>query len=100
MASNLRVCWCVCISLLLPAALPAGPAVAVTPREDVAWLEKLPDASLKAIYLHCARVSSQRLLSWDEALHCSVAADTLKRRSFGGDFDALLAWWRQHRDRP
>ncbi|WP_280154835.1 hypothetical protein [Piscinibacter sp. XHJ-5] len=48
--------------------------------------------------LRCARDSSQRLLLHDEAFQCSIAADVLKARSFGGDFEAMLAWWRRHRD--
>ncbi|TFZ05437.1 hypothetical protein EZ313_01835 [Ramlibacter henchirensis] len=61
-------------------------------------LENLPEATLKTLYLRCARESNRRLLSFDEAFHCSTAADILMRRSFGGDFDAMLAWWRRNRD--
>jgi hypothetical protein len=84
--------------MLLTAAVPPIPVFAATPLEEVALLEKLEAPTLKRIYLRCARESSQRLLSLDEMHQCSVAADILMRRSFAGDFNALLAWWRQHRD--
>jgi hypothetical protein len=64
----------------------------------MARFERVPEAGLKALYLHCARESSQRLLGFDEAVHCSIAGEVLKANSFGGDFNALLAWWRLHRD--
>ena len=99
MAPNLPACSCVALGLLFPAAAPAQTAAVAPPQShEVAYLEKLPDTTLKTMYLSCARVSSQRLLSLDEAIRCSTAADVLKRRSFGGDFDAMLAWWRRHRD--
>jgi len=53
---------------------------------------------LKALYLRCVRESNRRLLGFDEATLCSIVGDALKARSFGGDFNALLAWWRLHRD--
>jgi len=30
-------------------------------------------------------------------LRSSATAELLKERSFGGDFDAMLAWWRSQR---
>ena len=32
----------------------------------------------------------------DSAIACASLSDALKLRKFGGDFNALLAWWRQH----
>ena len=100
MASNLCMCCCISLSALLSLALPALPAAAGPSRQTTVHLEKIPDTTLKAIYLSCTRVSSQRLLSQDEAFYCSSTADILMRRSFGGDFNALVAWWRQHRQEP
>lgn len=68
-------------------------------RERVqAHFELVAETDLKALYLHCDRVSRRRLLALNEAAHCVIAAEVLKARSFAGDFDALLAWWRLHRD--
>jgi len=58
-------------------------------------LEQLSDAQLKQLFLRCDRDASQRLLGLDEAIPCGMALDSLLRRGFGGDFDALLAWWRE-----
>jgi len=66
----------------------------------LAHFELVGEVNLKVVYLRCARESSQRLLGFDEAARCSVAGEFLRVRSFGGDFNALLAWWRQHRDDP
>ena len=79
-------------------AQPLG-SPAVFDREHLAArFEALPESDLKVLYLSCSRESSQRLLDPGEAAFCSTAGEALKRRSFGGDFDALLAWWRAQRD--
>jgi hypothetical protein len=68
-------------------ALPFA-AVAQTPIAD------LPVERLKAAYLACDHVSSQRPLMQDEAQLCVEIADALKMRHFDGDFNRLIAWWR------
>ena len=42
-----------------------------------------------------AMLKDAPLLLLDEAIPCGMALDSLLRRGFGGDFDALLAWWRE-----
>jgi hypothetical protein len=73
-------------SLLL--ALVAGASLAA-PTDTASTIE-----ALKATYLDCDRVSSQRRLDMTEAVACSTASEQLLREGFGGDFDRLLAWWR------
>jgi hypothetical protein len=60
--------------------------------------EQTSEEDLKSVYLRCDRDSRQQLMGFDEALRCVVAGDVLRARSFGGDFNALMAWWRLHRD--
>lgn len=60
----------------------------------VGALRELPDRDLKAHYLRCARASTQRSLGSDEIALCSLGYEILLKRIFGGDFFALLAWWR------
>jgi len=82
----------------------AGPSSAQTP--DVGahhehltrQLEVMPDSSLKTIYLGCSREAFQRSLGSGEIASCSIVYETLLRRSFGGDFMALLSWSRAQRD--
>jgi hypothetical protein len=88
-------------ALLWAAALsPSVSAAPACPDRDqaLARYQRLSETDLKALYLRCARDSSQRRLPPEEAVQCSIVADVLKARSFGGDFDALLSWWRRHRD--
>ena len=93
---------CAAIIGLLLSAAAFGQALhggAVRDREQwVARAERVAEAELKATYLRCARESSRRLLGFDEAALCTIVGEALKARSFGGDFNALLAWWRVHRD--
>jgi hypothetical protein len=92
----------VAVALMLGSALSlpgASAAPCADPAQALARLHKLADADLETLYLACAAVSSERRLSLDEAVGCSVAADVLKARVFKGDFHAQLAWWQANRDR-
>lgn len=69
---------------------PADPAIA--------HLARLPEPCLKQLYIRCSREASQRLLDFGTAAYCSTVYETLLKGSFGGDFQAFLAWSRQHPD--
>lgn len=95
-----NLCGGVAIACTLMSA--AAPAQTLSQPSDskalLAHFENVSEGDLKTQYLLCARASSQRLLSLGEAIGCSTTGEVLKARSFGGDFNALLAWWRLHRD--
>jgi hypothetical protein len=97
--------WLTCVgcALLCGTALAQNPASVglLGAREQIlAQLERMPEGRLKALFLRCSREAEQRQFGLDEGAMCSMASDAIKRRSFGGNFDALLAWWRVHRDDP
>lgn len=94
--SGAGLCALVCVAAL--GQTPAVPTMARDRERLFAHFEGVDASQLKAVYLRCARDSSQRLLGFDEAARCVIAGEVLKARLFGGDFNALLAWWRQHRD--
>jgi hypothetical protein len=84
----------------------AGAAVAQSPATGsardpdaqlVQQLEQLSHGQLRALYVDCSNEAEKRLLGSGEAAVCSFVYETLKRRVFGGDFDALLAWSRAQR---
>ena len=58
---------------------------------------ELPQACLKALMRECSRASEQAMLDGDQAITCSIRYEALLRHGFGGDFEALLAWWRADR---
>lgn len=61
---------------------------------------QLSTTCLKELYLRCSREASQSLLGFGEATWCSFAHEALLKGEFGGDFNALLAWWQVHRNDP
>jgi hypothetical protein len=61
-------------------------------------LERLAEPDLKLVYLRCCESSEQGLLTFEEAARCSLAHEVVKQRVFDGDFQALLIWWRLHRN--
>jgi hypothetical protein len=70
-----------------------GPALDYDSRL-VAALRELPEKNLKALYLQCARASTQGSIGSNDIALCSIGYEILLKRTFGGDFFALLAWWR------
>lgn len=59
---------------------------------------QLSNACLKELYLWCSQESSQRLFGFAEAAWCSFGHEALLKSGFGGDFHALMDWWRVHRN--
>lgn len=88
---------------------PAAPArctlpesKALTGGEDraasIARFEQLEPDCLKAVFLQCSQASREMMLDMGSAATCSVSYEALLRRGFGGNFNALLAWWRGQPD--
>jgi hypothetical protein len=81
------------------------PALRVHPSLD--WraassaFEQLPEACLKALFMACDEDANRRILDPGSAAICSIGYEALLKRGFGGDFHALLGWWRsQHPVNP
>jgi hypothetical protein len=79
------------VLLALAAACPA----AADPLR--ARLASASPEELKRVYLDCDRAATRSLLDLAVAAHCSMVGEELKHRVFGGDFDRLIAWWREHK---
>jgi hypothetical protein len=54
--------------------------------------------ALERAFWRCDHAATQALLGAGAAMECSVATEALKTRKFGGDFAAMLAWWRERKD--
>lgn len=63
----------------------------------VSALHELAEEDLKAYFLRCERSATQTSLGSDDAAFCSIGYEILLQRTFGGDFFALLDWWRSQR---
>jgi hypothetical protein len=69
---------------------PSGAQTAL----DTEWgLEEIE----KAFWV-CDHAASIGLLDMGSAIVCSRLTEALKQRKFDGNFQALLAWWQQHRE--
>ncbi len=88
---------CALLGTALSAA--AQPSLSAWTDRDLirARLERLAEPDLKTVYLRCNEAAEEGLLTFEEATLCSLAHEVLKQRVFGGDFEALLNWWRLHR---
>ncbi len=56
--------------------------------------DAVPLAALERAYLECDALASTRVPPRESVERCSVVAEALLQRRFGGDLDRLLAWWR------
>lgn len=101
MITEFLVARAVVTALLLGPALALGAHVdetPSTPREQLlARFEQMPEPVLATAFLRCDREARARVLSLDDGARCAMAWDALLRRAFGGDVDALIAWWRVNR---
>lgn len=83
-----------------PAPCGSSPAVVSgwTGREEgIARHGQLPVACLQALVRECSEAAQETFLDGASAALCSIRYEALLRHGFGGDFEALLAWWRRRR---
>jgi hypothetical protein len=71
-------------------------AIAVSATQATAQETSLD--ALERAFWHCDHAATTGALHGSEAMACSVATEVFKARRFGGDFAALLAWWRANKD--
>ena len=68
-------------------------------RQDrIARYEGLGEQCLKRLVVECNAAASRQLLDAGSAFGCSLGYEALLRKGFGGDFQALLTWWRTRPD--
>jgi hypothetical protein len=63
----------------------------------LAEYERLPHACLQAIFTDCSTAASHTMLDFGSAAVCSLGYEAWLKQRFGGNFRALLAWWRAQR---
>ena len=88
-----------------PVAVPAQsldcrvPGLQAHPLMDrdaaLSLFEQLPERCLKALFMACAEDAGERILDFGSAAVCSIGYEALLKRGFGGDFHALVGWWRR-----
>ena len=70
--------------------LAATPSRAQTTTSDPSGV-----ARLERMFWACDHAASTRGVDAATMMACVDATEALKARKFGGDFDALMAWWRE-----
>jgi hypothetical protein len=95
MKAHLRAVALLCLALSLHVAHAQSSSVVNKP-----FAQTLTSAELKRVYLACDRDSSTARLGMQQATQCSIVHEELKQRVFGGNFDHMLAWWREQRGVP
>jgi hypothetical protein len=75
-------------------AVPEGHPM-VHRAETIASMQHLPDSCLKSMLVECDETARASLVDPGSAALCSMGYEALLRKSFGGSFGAMLAWWQQ-----
>lgn len=75
-----------------PAKPPATQSTALQPLDHAAL------ATLEREFWRCDHAATQALLDSGTAEACGTVTEALKNRRFGGDFTAMMAWWRANKD--
>jgi hypothetical protein len=57
-----------------------------------------PPVDLENAFWRCDRAATQQLVDAGTAALCGAITEELKAKRFEGDFDMLLAWWRENKD--
>lgn len=55
-------------------------------------------AELEKVFWACDRAATIGHIDTGTAITCGSLTEALKQRKFDGDFNAMLAWWRQHKE--
>lgn len=63
-------------------------------KERISQFEALGEPCLKQLMVECNAAANKQLLDPGSAFSCSIGYEALLKRGFGGDFQAMLAWWR------
>ena len=81
-------------ALLIAASL----VVAATPaRAQAIGGAELRMAELEKAFWACDHAATVGRIDSGTAITCGGLTEALKVRKFDGDFNAMLAWWRQHK---
>ena len=87
-------------SKVAAALLVAASLVAVAPpaAAQASLGAELRMAELEKAFWACDHAATVGRIDSGTASTCSVLYETLKQRKFNSDFNAMLAWWRQHKE--
>ena len=74
----------------------------ILPPVILATMTAIPNLSLDEVekaYWDCEFAAVQGTIGCNEFTSCTDLYEHLKKAKFSGDFDKLLVWWKQHKDR-
>lgn len=78
-------------------AIGAAGGCAASRAQAMAGAELRLDELEKAFWV-CDYAATISIVDVHDAMNCSHFIEALRQRKFAGDFVAMLAWWRQHKE--
>lgn len=97
-----RLIFAACGTLLIAGSLAWTPADANEPAgspvpSSVLVDPQIASADLERMFWQCDYVSNTFGVGLQEGAYCFTIYEEVKKRKFGGDFGAMLAWWQQNK---
>jgi len=86
-SASLLALLCACLTAWVGAAAAEGAVGA-----------KLTIAELERAFWACDHAATIGPIDSGIAITCGALTETFKQRRFGGDFNAMLTWWRQNKE--
>ena len=86
------------MKLVRPLSLSLAALIGAAAQPALADPQRAQVSELKTVYLTCEKAANRTLLDMSVAAFCSRYAEELLRRGFAGDFNLLLAWWREAKE--
>lgn len=85
-------------AVLASLALPgSGHERASAPEGPQVFAPGAADGNMEKVFWHCDYTASRVGVDTGTALACASVFEEVKKEKFGGDFEALLAWWRENK---
>ncbi len=93
---NRRSPWMTATTAALIAVSAAGWSAPANAQANKAT--ELSVAEIEKVFWVCDHAATIGRIDGSTAITCSGLSEALKLRKFGGDFNAMLVWWRQHKE--
>lgn len=65
--------------------------------DKIPEIEALPMDKLESVHWDCDYMASVNMVDVSDAAICSAVYERLKAEKFGGDFNKMLAWWKENK---
>lgn len=79
------------------ATLLVATSVSAQIANKIPEIDAMPLSKVEVVHWDCDYMATVNMLDFGEAAICSAAFERIKAEKFGGDFNKMLAWWKENK---